>query len=60
MFGQLLDTVLCQKDDFQCLTQPVSETDQKKAQLSECRLELQLGEPPRPVKSCENITNLSG
>lgn len=58
MFGQLLDTVLRQKDDFQCLTQPVSETD-KKAQLSKYRLELQLGEPPRPVKSCENITNLS-
>lgn len=60
MFEQLLDTVLRQKDDFQCLTRSVSETDQKKAQLSECRLELQLGEAPRPVKSCENITNLSG
>lgn len=40
MFGQLLDTVPRQKDDFLCLTQPVSETDQKKAQLSEFRLEL--------------------
>lgn len=41
---------------FLCLTQP----DQKKAQLSKLRLELQLGELPRPVKSCENMTNLSG
>lgn len=29
VFGELLDTVLHQKDDFQCLTRPISETDQK-------------------------------